>query len=166
MTPVAPWIRHCAGLWRKFNVCPRLILRSLVHFRLANGLPYDPLGKEFLSYLQKHKPERLAIPQNSLEEARLLRLLQLRPESTENYTKLQGSYSVSESLGRMNIPSDEHAYIGMNEHSYIKNAPEKLLPIHRLRSFFCVSARAEGVRRYFLHTDQKILYIVATVEQL
>ena len=57
----------------------------------------------------------------SLEEAKLLRLLQLRP----NLLRLTLSYrvitSVSESLGRRNISCDEHAYIGIkNEHSYRK----------------------------------------------
>ena len=47
-----------------------------------------------------------------------------------------------------------------------RSEKSKLLPIHRLRSFFCVLAGAEGVRRYFLHKGRKILYIVATVEQL
>ena len=171
---MAPWLRHCAGFWRKFNVCPRLILRSPVHYRLATGLPYDPLGGEFLCYLQKHKPERLAI-HRSFRISQATEIASIKTKSTENYTKLQGSNSVSESLGRRNIPSipsDEHACIYWDKWAFLYKkmfrSEKSKLPIHRLRSFFGVLASAEGVRRYFLHKGQKFYKSLpfATVEQL
>ena len=92
-------------------------------------------------YLQKHKPERLAISQNLRRQA--TEIASIKTESTENYTKLQGNNSVSESLGRTNIPSDEHAMscIYWDKWAFLyknmfRSEKSKLLSIHRLRSFF------------------------------
>ena len=65
-------------------------------------------------YLQKHKPGRLAINPQNLRRSQATEIASIKTESTENFTELQGNNSVSESLGRRNIPSDEHAYIGIN----------------------------------------------------
>ena len=94
-------------------MCGRFNLGRLAHIRLATGLPYDPLTKNsWLFEPGKNKN----LKDFSLEVAKLLKLLQLRP----NLLRLTASYmvitSVSESLVRMNIPRDEHAYIGRNEH--------------------------------------------------
>ena len=60
-----------------------------------------------------------------LRRSQATEIASIKTESTENYTKLQGNNSVSESLGRRNISSDEHAYIGINEHSYIEKCSDQ-----------------------------------------
>ena len=74
---------------------------------------------------------------------------------------------VSESLGKRNIPSDEHAYIGIKEHSYINKCSDQN---NQNSSPFTDCARSfafwQGLKESVdicCILGQKILYIVATV---
>ena len=100
-----------------------------------------------------------------------MRLLQLRPNLlTENYTELQGNNSVSESLVRRNIPSDEHAYIGINEHSCIKKCSDQK---NQNSSLFTDCARSfafwQGLKEsvdIFAYGLKNSIHRCYTVEQL
>ena len=122
---MAPLDPPLCWIVKKIQCVPTFNSEVPCSFQAGNWPTIWPPWGRIPGYLQKHKPGRLAIPLlRTLEEAKLLRLLQLR-SNLLRITLLQGSNSVSKSLGRRNIPSDEHAYIGINEHSYIKKCSDQ-----------------------------------------